>query len=267
MILIAVGIVFLAGSLLGFNVIDVIGSIFGSIFGAIGSIIGAVFGTIGSIFGAVFGTLGSIIGGLGDAFGSVVGGIFGTVGSVADIGWPFFIILPGLAMLALALFGPVSVVAFAIPGMVVSGTGMILLFQSMTDRWETWAYLWALYPIFVGVAMTLMASRTGNTALAAAARRVTLIGAALTLGFGVFFELLFSDSFDMIFSYGVPAALIIGGYLLLRKRDAAPVLEKPKHDLAYVGPLPEKPKHDNKYGIRPDLARQINEALEDDDTL
>lgn len=245
MILIAVGIVFLAGSVLGFNVIEVIGSIFGSIMGAIGSIIGSVMG----------------------AFGSIIGSIFGTVGSVADMGWPFFIILPGVAMLALALFGPVSVVPFAIPGMVVGGTGAILLFQSMTDRWETWAYLWALYPIFVGIGMTLMANRTGNRALADAARKVTLIGTALTLSFGVFFELIFSGGFDLVIQYGIPAALIVGGYLLLRKRDTTPVLEKPKHDLAYVGPLPEKPKHNGKYGIRPDLERQINEALEEDETL
>lgn len=249
MILIAVGIVFLGGQLLGYSMFDLIGAVFG----AFGGLIGSVFGTLGAILGSVFGALGSII-----------GSVFTTIGNIASIDWPFFIILPGLAVLAVAFFGSASIAPLAVLGSVVTGTGLILLYQDMTGRFETWAYLWALYPVFVGAALMFVASRTDNPEMADGGRKSVMTGLLMTAGFGLFFELIFNGGFDLIFQYGIPAALIIGGYLLLRKRDAAPVQEKPKHELAYAAPLPEKPKN-GKYGISPDLERQIDAALAEDD--
>lgn len=266
-ILIGVGVVFLVGQIFGFSVIDLFGSVFGSIIGAVGTVIGSVMGAVGSLIGAIFGTLGTILGTVFGGLGSIIGDIFGTFGRVADIGWPMFILLPGLLILAGAFFGPVSLSGLAVLGSVVTGTGLILMFQQATGRFETWAYLWGLYPAFVGAAMLLMSSRQGNPALANSGRTLIRIGLMITLGFGLFFEMIFSGGFDVAMRYAIPAALILGGYLMLRRREPAPAYGKAKNDLAYAAPLSEKPKNNSKYGISPSLERQIEEALGEDDTL
>ena len=79
--------------------------------------------------------------------------LFGWIGAW---GWPFFIIVPGVVLLALALFPtPPRGVGFATAGAVVTTVGSILLYQWRTGHWESWAYAWALIPLFVGVALVL----------------------------------------------------------------------------------------------------------------
>lgn len=254
LILIGIGVVFLAGQILGFSILDLFGSVIGTVFGTLGSIFGTVFGALGSLIGTVFGGLGSLI-----------GSVFGAFGSIADLSWPLFVLLPGLAVLAVALVGPVSLSGLAVLGSVVTGTGLILMFQDTTGRFETWAYLWGLYPVFVGAALLLMARRQDNPGLAESGRKTMLVGLALTAGFGLFFEMIFTGGFGLIGRYGIPAALIIGGYLLLRKREPVTTFDKPKNDAFYAAPVADKPKNNGKYGINPELERQINEALDDDE--
>lgn len=249
-ILIGIGVLFLAGQVLGFSVFDAIGAVFG----VIGGTIGTIFGTLGSALGTIFGGIGSLI-----------GSVFDAIGNITNLGWPYFIILPGLAVLAAAFFGPASIAPLATVGSVITGTGLILLYQDATGRFETWAYLWALYPAFVGASLMFVGARTGNRSMTEGGRRAIITGLLMTAGFGLFFELIFSGGADLLFQYGIPLALIVAGYLLLRKRNTAPALEKSKHELAYAAPLLEKPKNTGKYGIHPDLERQINDALAEDD--
>jgi len=193
--------------------------------------------------------------------------VWGIFDIVADFGWPFFIILPGVALLAAGVFGPKSAAPAVIPGAVVTGTGLILLFQDWTGRFETWSYLWGLYPVFVGAAIMFLGVRTGNQKQADAGRKTMTIGMVLTVVFGVFMELIFNDGFDLMFKFGLPAVLIGGGALLLLRRNGASDGEKVKHVPVYA-PMPmyaDKPKNNGKYGISPSLERQIGEALAEDD--
>ena len=99
---------------------------------------------------------------------TVVGGLFVLIGAIllagqfvhVDIGhygWPFFLIVPGLVILFVALTasGAVSE-GLAILGSIITVTGLVLLFQDGTDHYESWAYAWALvFPGAIGLAMIL----------------------------------------------------------------------------------------------------------------
>jgi hypothetical protein len=81
---------------------------------------------------------------------------------IDDIGWPFFVIAAGVAVLVIGL-----VVANE-QGMVIGGTitttvGLVLLYQNNTGRWETWAYAWALVgPAASGLGLALWGARNGS---------------------------------------------------------------------------------------------------------
>jgi len=122
----------------------------------------------------------------------VLGGLFVLIGAIllagqfvrVDLGrygWPFFVIVPGILILFVALTarGAVSE-GLAILGSIVTVTGLILFFQDATDHYESWAYAWALvFPGAIGLGMILYgltASRPGNVRSGA-----RLVGIALVL--------------------------------------------------------------------------------------
>ena len=81
---------------------------------------------------------------------------------IFGLGWPLFVMLPGLAFLFFAIRGDANAAPLAVPGAIVTGTGAILFYQNFTGHWESWAYAWALYPVFLGLALTFMGERTRN---------------------------------------------------------------------------------------------------------
>jgi ABC-type uncharacterized transport system permease subunit len=70
-------------------------------------------------------------------------------------GWPLFVIVPGIALIAYGLYlaeGSGAVVG----GTVTTMVGLVLLYQNSTDHWESWAYAWALAaPAGVGLGLIL----------------------------------------------------------------------------------------------------------------
>jgi hypothetical protein len=133
--------------------------------------------------------------------------------------WPFFIFVPGLALLAAASSDHERSGLF-IPGSVLTTLGLIFFVQSATDHFESWAYAWTLLWAAVGAGMLLQGERGGNPELAGQGRRLlSLAGAGFAIGF-VFFEgFVFGDLQDTwLFHTGVPLLLIVaGGYLLYRQ--------------------------------------------------
>ena len=59
------------------------------------------------------------------------------------IGWPFFVIAPGVVLL-LAGLASSGGLGLAIAGSIVTMVGLILFFQNATGLYATWAYAWAL---------------------------------------------------------------------------------------------------------------------------
>lgn len=74
--------------------------------------------------------------------------------------WPFIIIGLGLVFLLWAILAGTG--GLAVPGSILSGIGGILYYQNMTGDWESWAYIWALIPGFVGLGVIISGIIDGN---------------------------------------------------------------------------------------------------------
>jgi hypothetical protein len=106
-------------------------------------------------------------------------------------GWPFFVIIPGLAVsgVGLALGDPTGERITPL-GAAVTTTGVILLYQNAADHFVSWAYAWALvFPTSSGLGHMLYGSLKGRKEMVVAGGRSGLIGAALFVVGAFFFEL------------------------------------------------------------------------------
>jgi hypothetical protein len=137
-------------------------------------------------------------------------------------GWPIFVLLPGLALLAGFALGPRGAAGLAVPGCVVTMVGMILAIQNTFNLWATWAYAWGLIIAAVGLGLTLQGERFGQPRVVQTGIRLFEGGLLAFVVFAVFFELILDINHLGI---GVlrgtlgPAVLILAGlYLLLRRR-------------------------------------------------
>lgn len=109
--------------------------------------------------------------------------------------WPFLVIIPGLLFFAGMVFGGREMGALAIPGCIITTVGLILLYQSVFNRWHTWAYLWALAaPTSVGVGLWLNGMWSSNPTLREEGRRLMRIGLVIFAIAAFFFEFVLNFS-------------------------------------------------------------------------
>ncbi len=185
--------------------------------------------------------------------------------------WPFFVILPGLPFLYLALRGGKAMTGLIFPGIVIVGTGLILLYQNVFNVFESWTYMWAAYPIMVGLGMRFQGKRLGNKSEVTVGRSLIFGGGAILLAFGFLFEfLIFNSILGGITGFLLPLLLIAGGVFLLYRRGELPMLdnlrrEKPKRTPSNDEPaeaartvtvdaparVEEKPKNDPTPSVNP----------------
>ncbi|MBE2222328.1 MAG: hypothetical protein IAF02_12345 [Anaerolineae bacterium] len=128
--------------------------------------------------------------------------------------WPLIIIGAGILFLLGALLGNPPL---AVPGMIISGTGLILYYQNTSGDWGSWAYIWALYPVFIGVGIIIMHILQG------AWRQGLREGGVLVL-IGVVLFVVFAGFFNGFGGLGRfwPILIILGGlWLLWKSRGAA----------------------------------------------
>jgi hypothetical protein len=129
--------------------------------------------------------------------------------------WPFAIIGFGALFFVVMVAGGKSAAAFAIPGSIISGIGLILLFQNVTGHWESMSYFWTLIVMFVGVGIYLMGWYAGDPNQKRSGVGVMKVGFVLFIIFGAFFEMLIFSSFNnLIF----PVLLILLGVYLILSR-------------------------------------------------
>jgi hypothetical protein len=153
----------------------------------------------------------------------VLGALFLVVQAVGfDLGrfaWPFFVIVPGLAVFGAGLaIGDPAGERITPLGAAVTTVGMILLYQNTADHFESWAYAWALvFPTSTGLGRMIYGSLKGRTEMVLNGGRLSLIGAALFLIGSLFFELVVGISgFGIGFGrFGWPLGLVIVGIMLL----------------------------------------------------
>jgi hypothetical protein len=139
------------------------------------------------------------------------------------VGWPFFVIVPGLGLLGLGLAaaGRLGEV-LAMVGGVVTMAGLVLLVQNATDRFDTWAYAWALVVLVgAGVGRWLVGVVRGRGELAASGGWLMAAGLVAFVVFAVFFEVVVGIGGRPVGSagrYGLAALLILAGLVLLGRR-------------------------------------------------
>jgi len=128
--------------------------------------------------------------------------------------WPFLIIGFGALFFVLMFASGKTGAAFAIPGSIVGGIGLVLLFQNITGRWESMSYFWTLIILFVGLGIYLMGWYGEDAGQRKSGAGVMKVGFILFIIFGAFFEMIFSSFGNLLF----PILLILlGGYLVLSR--------------------------------------------------
>ena len=134
-----------------------------------------------------------------------------------DAAWPFYVIAPGLALLAFGLTQP-NGSGLTIAGSIVTIVGGVLIYQNATDHWESWAYAWALVgPGGSGLGMLLYGTRSANSKMARDGFWQVLTAVGLFAAGYVFFEGIIGISGRPwpLPEWVLPAAVIALGLLVL----------------------------------------------------
>ena len=153
-----------------------------------------------------------------------------------DFLWPFFIIVPGLLFFVGMAMGRKSASPLAIPGSVITGTGLLLFYQNLTNHWESWAYAWTLYVGFVGVGIIIHGAVSDRNDAVKTGYRLIGISLAMFLAFGIFFELIINISNNPMGNVFWPGLLILAGLYMLLSRGKGiikPPEAKPKAEVAF----------------------------------
>jgi hypothetical protein len=153
----------------------------------------------------------------------VLGGLF-LLSQFLDISiwrflWPLFVLIPGIGMFVTVYGGGKQAAGLAIPASIVSMVGLILLFQSITDHWESWAYAWSLiFPIGVGLGMYIYGMRAEDEETRQRGKGMLRTGVIIFVLLGVFFETIFAAGGSLFGRIFWPVAIILlGVYLIMRQ--------------------------------------------------
>ncbi len=144
--------------------------------------------------------------------------------------WPMLLIGLGAIFLIGAVTG---LPPLAIPGTIITGIGTILYYQNLSGNWDSWAYVWALIPGFVGLGLIIMARLDSSARDAAKAGIILLlISAILFVIFGAAFS-----GFGLIGQFWPLLFIFFGLWLLIKNRRAGKNNHLPKVDTNQIDSL------------------------------
>ncbi len=133
--------------------------------------------------------------------------------------WPLIIVALGGLFFVGMFAGGKSVAGLAIPGSILAGLGLMMLFQNLTNHWESWAYSWTVILISVGLGIFIMGVYADIESRRRAGLNVMKVGLILFIIFGGFFEMLFSAfRLNGAGAYVFPGLLILLGVYLIVTR-------------------------------------------------
>lgn len=123
--------------------------------------------------------------------------------------WPIYIVGVALLLAVIGIIGGAP--GMAVPVCVVGGIAGILYWQNITGNWDSWSYVWALIPGFVGLGIIisgLLGSKGNRWETVKGGLWLLVISGVLFVVFGSFFGL------PLLGDYW-PVLLILLGVLLL----------------------------------------------------
>jgi hypothetical protein len=142
--------------------------------------------------------------------------------------WPLFVIGPGAVFLYFAFTGSAENAGLVFPGAIITGTGLILLYQNVTGDWDSWAYIWTLYPAMVGLGLRYNGERTDRPSeIKTGSEMIKWSLVAFAAGF-VFFELIIFNGFG---NFGL---VLIGAGLLWMVMNGNRGKTKHSHSSSYA---------------------------------
>lgn len=153
--------------------------------------------------------------------------------------WPVFVLAPGLVFLGIVFNtrGPVS--GLAIPGMLITGTGALLFIQNLTGYWQSWAYVWTLEGVFLGMGFMLMGLRMEDSGMYNMGRAWVQISLVIFAVFAFFFEVIIGIG-ELKGPLAALVLIVAGALLLFRSRsgDGSKAKRKLKHEeKLFTGPV------------------------------
>ena len=126
--------------------------------------------------------------------------------------WPLLFFIIGAAFYVPIVLLPEARAALAalfIPGTILIGLGTIFFYNTLTEDWNSWAYMWALIPAFVGLGL-ILAARAGGWA-----NSIVTTGLWLAIGSGAVFSVMAMFFGSQAFGAIGPLVLIAVGVLFL----------------------------------------------------
>ena len=125
--------------------------------------------------------------------------------------WPLLVLGVGLAFwLPLVIWWDrrKELAGLVVPGTIIAGNGALLLYQSLSGNWSSWAYAWALEPIFVALGLLCLYFLSHR-------ERGLLVAAGIVGGVGLVFLVIFASAFGGVIRFVGPVALIGLGLIIL----------------------------------------------------
>jgi len=125
--------------------------------------------------------------------------------------WPLLVLFVGVAFwLPLAVWWDKrnQIAGLVVPGTIIAGNGLLMLYQSLTGNWASWSYAWALEPIFVALGLLCLYWLTQHD-------QGLLVAAGIVGGVGLVFFVIFASAFGGAIRFVGPLLLIGVGLLIL----------------------------------------------------
>jgi len=153
---------------------------------------------------------------------------FDLTAELGRLGWPIFVILPGLVLLGVGLLldAPPGV-GLAVAGAIVTTVGLVLAYQSATSHWTSWTYAWALVgPLAAGAGLVLWGTLHRRMQFVRGGLGALGVGTVLLVVFFAFFEGLLGlggeRGLAVVGRQLLPLALIAVGLLVIVARLLMP---------------------------------------------
>ena len=128
--------------------------------------------------------------------------------NVWEFAWPLEVLGLAVGFALAAIF--MRMAGLAIPAMIIGVNGLMLAFCNLTGLWASWAILWPIEPLSIGLGLLILGviNRSSGAKLAG----LILTGIA---GAGFFIASFISMFNDTFLRYAVPGMLLLCGVILV----------------------------------------------------